>query len=634
MPRSNFQRIYPKGGKISLDGGYNTKFDRSIIMDEESPDCLNVIYDNARVQTRGGTSKLNTAAVGTFACDGLYTRHDNDGSESMVAWFGGSLYALSGTSFNTVASAQSIYSAGEQVYAAEYENYMFFGNGSGIPYKYADGEFTRHGIYSPTTTPSVATAATGSALTGDFRYKVTYVNSGAVESDAGSATSTFTAASENIALTSIPVGPASFGVASRRIYRTKAGGSTYYRVATISDNTTTTYEDATLDASLVTEEPDDQGVPPNYSVVVYHLGRLFVIDPATNLVKYSEVGNPYVFKTLSFRRIGDTTGDIPRMLAVYNGSLVVGCEKSTWIIYTPDATDTNWTDIRVVTPYGCKAPLSVMLYNNKLLFAACENGDFVGFAALSGASIDPSVSLLTRSQLGSDLKSNVIEPEMKQVPDGYQSQIAAMSYKNRGYITGPYGIGQATNNRMWYFDYSYENLGRKNKFAWAPWSGLSASQYTIYNNTLYYATDEETGFVYEMNTVQANDDGAAIDSYIWTKEFFGYHDDENWVKDWRWMNLYYNLEGAGDLSICVRIDSSGETPTEIATLSLLGASIWDSFNWDAAEWDQAGTTTEKKLSLGAYRGKRIQFKFSNDNTAGVKFAIIGLRLTYNLRGLR
>ena len=100
------------------------------------------------------------------------------------------------------------------------------------------------------------------------------------------------------------------------------------------------------------------------------------------------------------------------------------------------------------------------------------------------------------------------------------------------------------------------------------------------------------------------------------------------------MNLYYNLEGACDLSICVRIDSSGDTPTEIAALSLLGASIWDNFNWGEALWDKTGTTTEKKLSLGAYRGKRIQFKFSNDNTAGVKFAIIGLRLTYNLRGLR
>ena len=67
-----------------------------------------MIFDDSRVQTRGGTLKLNTAAVASYACDGLYTRHDSSGAESMVAWFGGTLWALSGTSFNTVASAQSI----------------------------------------------------------------------------------------------------------------------------------------------------------------------------------------------------------------------------------------------------------------------------------------------------------------------------------------------------------------------------------------------------------------------------------------------------------------------------------------------------------------------------------------------
>jgi hypothetical protein len=634
MPRSNFQRIYPKNGKIALDGGYNNKFDRSLINDNESPDCLNVIYDNGRVQTRGGTSKLNTASVGSYACDGLYTRHDSDGTETMVAWYGGSLYALSGTTFTTIASAQSIYTVGQQVYAAEYENYMFFGNGGSIPYKYAGGEFTRHGIFSPVSAPAAATAATGTALTGDYRYKVTYINSGAVESDSGPATTTFTAAAENIALSDIPVAPTSWGVASRRIYRTKDGGSTYFRVDTIDDNTTTTYEDAIVDGSLVTEEPDDQGVPPNYSVIKYHQGRLFVIDPATNLVKYSEVGNPYVFKTLSFRRIGDTSGDIPRMLAVYNGSLVVGCEKSMWIVYTPDATDTNWADIQVVTPYGCRAPLSVMEYNNKLMFAATLNGDFVGFAALSGSSIDPSVSVLTRSQLGSDLKSNVIEDEMFLVPDNYQSKIAAISHRNRGYISGPYGDGQTTNNRIWYFDYSYENLDRKNKFAWSPWSGLAAMQFTVYGNTLYYATDAATGFVYAMNQSNANDDGTAIDSYIWTKEFFGYADNEEWVKDWRWLNLYYVLIGNGELDISLRIDSSASSSTDIDSVSLIGPMVWDTSKWDNGIWNKSSSSEVKKIPLGRFRGKRIQIKFSNGNVADVKFKIIGIRMTYNLRGFR
>jgi len=634
MPRSNFQRIYPKEGRIVLDGGKNDSSDRSLILDGQSPDCLNVIFDDSKVQTRGGTSKLNTSAVGSYVCDGLYTRHDNSGYESMVAWFGGTLYALSGTTFNTISSAQSIYTAGQKVYASEYENYMFFGNGSNTPYKYANGEFTRHGIYAPTAAPTAATAATGSALSGTYSYKVTYLNSGLVESDASVVSNTFTAASENIALTSIPTAPLSWGVGSRRIYRTKDGGSTYFRIATISDNSTTTYEDAIEDSALVTEEPDDQGVPPNYSAIVYHLGRLFVIDPSTNLVKYSEAGNPYVFKALSFRRIGDTSGDIPRMLAVYNGSVVVGCDRSIWIIYTPDSTDTNWTDIRVVTPYGCVAGFSPFTYNNKLMFAATLYGDFVGFAALDGGSLDPSVSILIRSNLGSDMKSAVIEREMFQVPDDYQNNIASISWKNRAYIAGPYGSTQTTNNRIWYFDYSYENLDRPMKFAWSPWTGLNANFFTVYQNNLYYGTSDASGFVYLMNQGASNDDGVAIDSYIWSKEYFGFSSDENWVKDWRFINLFLDRAKSGDLLLQGRIDSSSENPTDIKEISLVGAFIWDLGAWDEMGWDISDSARELKIPIGTFRGKRIQFKFSNDSVVDTKFSIVGIRLTYNLRGFR
>ena len=219
---------------------------------------------------------LNTASVGTFACDGLFTRHSNTGAESMVAWFNGTLYANDVATFVTVPSGQSIFTAGQRVGGAEYENYLFMGNGGSIPMKYKDNELTRHGIYPPTTTMTVATAATGSALTGQYQYKVSYVNSNLVESDVYGTTPTFTAASENIALTSIPVAPQSFGVDSRRLYRTENSGTVFYRLATLSDNTTTTYEDAILDIDLGVAAPSDNGVPPNYKSIVYHSSRMFV----------------------------------------------------------------------------------------------------------------------------------------------------------------------------------------------------------------------------------------------------------------------------------------------------------------------------------------------------------------------
>jgi len=145
----------------ALDGGLNNKYEPSILDPIDSPDCLNVVFDDlGGVATCNGSRKLNTTAVGSFVCDGLYTTRFNNGTQTMVGWFGGSMWQLATTTFTTVASAQSVYTAGQRVDYTMYQNLMFMGNGGSTPYKYNGTEFTRHGITVPT---SMATASTSSA---------------------------------------------------------------------------------------------------------------------------------------------------------------------------------------------------------------------------------------------------------------------------------------------------------------------------------------------------------------------------------------------------------------------------------------------------------------------------------------
>lgn len=636
MPRSPFQQVFPPSGRVRMDGGLNNKFDREIIQDNESPECLNVIFDAGSVETRGGTSLVNTASVGSFVCDGLFTRHDSGGAESMVAWFGGSLFALSGTSLSTIASAQSVFTVGERVGSAEYEDFIFFGNGTDVPIKYKDGEATRHGIYSPNSSPTAGTAPTGTVLTGDYRYKVTWVNSNLVESDVSDATATFTAAGEDIRLTSIPVAPASYGVGSRRLYRTEAGGTSFLRLATISDNTTTTYDDGIADIDLGVAAPSDQGVPPNYRAIVYHQGRMFCIDPSDNFVKYSEIGNPYVFKALSFRRIGDATGDIPQALTVYDNAVVVGCKRSHWMIYMPDTDDSNWVDVRIITQYGSKSPFCTFRYNNKIMFAATEDAgaNFVGFSAIEGNAVQPDVTILTRSTLSSDLKSSRIDTETDDYLDSLASDYTGIVHKKRAYITAAKGSSATENNRILFFDFSRENLMKQQPFAWSPWSGISAADFTVYNNELYYGSALADGFVYMMNTSAYDDNGQAIDSYYWTKEFSGVKGQDNWNKDYRWLNLFYELAGAYFMDYFVRVNSDKGVGDSYQLALDPGNSLWGTMRWGIDNWNAGIAEFENKISLGGYRGKRIQFKFSNQNTAGQKFKVIGMNLTYNLRGRR
>jgi hypothetical protein len=114
------------------------------------------------------------------------------------------------------------------------------------------GGFT---VTKPSSAPTVSTGADDGLLdtSAVYGYKVTYVTAfGETDgSTAGTATTTSTA---SLSLSAIPVS-SDLNVTSRKIYRTVGGGSSYLLLATIADNTTTTYDDIIADASLTTAIP-------------------------------------------------------------------------------------------------------------------------------------------------------------------------------------------------------------------------------------------------------------------------------------------------------------------------------------------------------------------------------------------
>jgi len=94
-------------------------------------------------------------------------------------------------------------------------------------------------------------AAAGNVNAGAHRYAATFVTSDG-ETELGIASSAVTVADAGVngqvSLTGIPLGGAA--VTSRKIYRTTAGGTVYYLLATIANNTATTYTDNIADGSL------------------------------------------------------------------------------------------------------------------------------------------------------------------------------------------------------------------------------------------------------------------------------------------------------------------------------------------------------------------------------------------------
>lgn len=104
---------------------------------------------------------------------------------------------------------------------------------------------------SPDAPSVVLGTGVGNVNNGAHRHRVTFVTANG-ETDGGQISAAVTVIDKTvngkIALANIPIGGSA--VIARNLYRTIAGGSDFFFVATIADNTTELYTDTTADSSL------------------------------------------------------------------------------------------------------------------------------------------------------------------------------------------------------------------------------------------------------------------------------------------------------------------------------------------------------------------------------------------------
>lgn len=117
-------------------------------------------------------------------------------------------------------------------------------------------------------------AIAGSVTAGAHRYLATFVTADG-ETEAGTVSASVTVADAavngKVELTAIPLGGSL--VTSRKLYRTVAGGSTYLLLATLSNNTATTYTDNIADASLGAAAPSTNTTSDPYLVTLIQAAR-------------------------------------------------------------------------------------------------------------------------------------------------------------------------------------------------------------------------------------------------------------------------------------------------------------------------------------------------------------------------
>ncbi len=113
--------------------------------------------------------------------------------------------------------------------------------------------------FAPPTAGMTTTPGVGTGLSvGSYAYAVTFLSQAGETPPSPLVTTTTSSGNQSVGLSSIPLGPVTTAlpgnatniVIGRNLYRTLVGGSTLYLLATLPNNTATSYSDTLPDASL------------------------------------------------------------------------------------------------------------------------------------------------------------------------------------------------------------------------------------------------------------------------------------------------------------------------------------------------------------------------------------------------
>lgn len=154
----------------------------------------------------------------------------------------------------------------------------------------------KSGMSTSGMTAPAGTAPVAGNLTGDYKLAYTWVNDLGQESNLSLASAVVSPSGNTINWTGIAAGPVTadeITTTKRNIYRTTAGGKTFFYRATFSDNVTTTLVDDNADSTLGYEAPSQNTVPPsNIRQIASNSERVFLVDDSDGVTLWSSAIDP------------------------------------------------------------------------------------------------------------------------------------------------------------------------------------------------------------------------------------------------------------------------------------------------------------------------------------------------------
>lgn len=478
-------------------GGLNDTDDQMGIPPNILVDILNFEFDKNGFITRPGFSAYSTSGLPTDAPNvGLFAFKKSDGNKFLLTTVNTNIYVEGAT--GAFSSVYASVTAGYPMDFTTLANLAIGGNGIDVPIKYNGTTCKTLKCAAPVVAPSSATGAAGN-LAGAYQYQVTFVTASGAETNPSPSSTVVNPSSQQVSLSNIATGTSE--VTSRKIYRTTNGGTVFYHLDTINDNTTTTYTDDIADVDLGTDiAPSDHDDPPTgLKFLTVYKEFLFGVDPDyPNRLYFSHQSFPEIFSTAEgvgyYMIIGLNDGENIIGALPLRGSLYVFKERSTWPIIggTPDDLKTT------------NQPLSdsIGLYHRSMDYVDIGGGDIIvglgknGLYAFDGYSYR---NIGVQPQVGIDITAFIKTLDPNQLHRAYGfNDIAKNQY--RCFVRQS---GYAYNNKEIVWDY------KKNRIAFNDRKGNAAVEW---NGNILFASSLSDGKVHKIGGL--NDNGAAISQIL------------------------------------------------------------------------------------------------------------------------
>lgn len=617
------------GIKINrFDGGLNTKVSPELGELNESPDLLNVDFDDlGAVGTRQGRNTIGSVGSGEVCL--LHSYRRDGGNPDLLAVCSGSIHFARGdsTNFSVCSGGTGIMTAGVQAYAANMQNHCFISNGT-LAYKWDGDNIT---VWTCPTAPDMPVPGYTSAITSTGQnyqgvsWKRSYTDTFGTESQASSAITGATLLSGAQFILTAPV--ASAGVAYVNVYRnlhTSDGGDGLWHLLTTYANTGDATVIDNFGETLSTEveyEVTASPAPPQLNVFCEHLGRFFGASLSTNptFLYYTYASEPSKWDPEYYIRVGDGDGYPIRALVSMGQNLLIAKEDgygsgNVWVLYTPDNETINWSIQRLDLAYGSVSPKAMQRFAGYIMML-----NRTGVYDLAEGTVGERIS----NALSFAIEPNVLLWNTTGLKDS-----VAVTYDNKVFMSVP--VNGVQNDQMWVYDF-VRGRSEVSKFtgAWSRWDNQAMADMAVHNDNLY-------GGDYFGNVVEFNqnwhDGGSAIDSYWRSMSIRGIPEHYDNEKVFRYIWVTVECTGNWNLYVTYAEDLYASAGTTQYVSLDPQAALWGSAVAGTSKWGATRKRYTARIPINV-RAKKMQVKFWT-NTVNQYWKVHDCLIEYNLRGVR